>query len=241
MAADFQSAGVDDRQTVQRNGQARPPLDGLDGSAHQESAAAGNNSRQQGDLWGLAMITGAAILMALERLGIEIETDGARLRWRPAELVPGELAERILARRDEVIALLQVPGKNKFPARSDHPAHLPSKPSNDVDGIGAAIIRDTEAQLATMFASATWRAAWDERHAAIGNADGCQSVRRVVDEIMEQARFLAALGDVEAARVNCALAIATATGQHWRPCAAAAVAFVVPDNTEVLFQEQGDA
>jgi hypothetical protein len=51
----------------------------------------------------------AALLADLRSRGIELETDGARLRWRPAFLVTAPLAERIRAERAGLIALLTGP------------------------------------------------------------------------------------------------------------------------------------
>jgi hypothetical protein len=52
------------------------------------------------------MITAAALLADLSSRGIELETDGARLRWRPAFLVTGPQAELIRAHRAGLIELL---------------------------------------------------------------------------------------------------------------------------------------
>src|SRR5262245_34293911 len=52
------------------------------------------------------MTPAAALLADLRSRGVELETDGARLRWRPAFLVSGQMAERILAERAGLIELL---------------------------------------------------------------------------------------------------------------------------------------
>jgi hypothetical protein len=51
-------------------------------------------------------MSAADLLADLRSRGVELETDGARLRWRPAFLVSGPLAERILSCRAELIGLL---------------------------------------------------------------------------------------------------------------------------------------
>jgi hypothetical protein len=51
----------------------------------------------------------AALLADLRSRGIELETDGARLRWRPAFLVSAPLAEQIRFNKAELIALLRAP------------------------------------------------------------------------------------------------------------------------------------
>src|SRR5262245_26623128 len=54
-------------------------------------------------------MTAAALLGLLDSLGVELQTDGARLRWRPAGAVRPELRGRILAHRDALITLLTGP------------------------------------------------------------------------------------------------------------------------------------
>jgi hypothetical protein len=57
-------------------------------------------------------MTAAADLLAdLRSRGIELETDGVRLRWRPDFLVTGPLAERIRAERAGLIDLLTGPDR----------------------------------------------------------------------------------------------------------------------------------
>jgi hypothetical protein len=51
------------------------------------------------------------LLADLRSRGIELETDGARLRWRPAFQVPEPLAERIRSHRAELIAVLTGPDR----------------------------------------------------------------------------------------------------------------------------------
>jgi hypothetical protein len=51
----------------------------------------------------------AAMLADLRSRGIEVETDGVRLRWRPAFLVSALLAERILAERAGLVEVLTGP------------------------------------------------------------------------------------------------------------------------------------
>jgi hypothetical protein len=58
----------------------------------------------------MAMTTAEQLWADLRSRGIELETDGVRLRWRPAFLVGDRLAEMIRSRRDELIALLREPG-----------------------------------------------------------------------------------------------------------------------------------
>src|SRR5262245_49237354 len=57
------------------------------------------------------MTTPADLLADLRSRGIELETDGARLRWRPASLVTGPLAERIRSHRAGLIGLLTGPDR----------------------------------------------------------------------------------------------------------------------------------
>src|SRR5262245_37643357 len=57
------------------------------------------------------MTPALALLADLRSRGIELETDGARLRWRPAFLVSAPLAERILAERAGLIELLTGPDR----------------------------------------------------------------------------------------------------------------------------------
>jgi len=52
------------------------------------------------------MSAAAELLAELRSRGIEVETDGARLRWRPAFLVSAPLADRVRACKAELIALL---------------------------------------------------------------------------------------------------------------------------------------
>lgn len=55
------------------------------------------------------MTPAAALLADLRSRGIALETDGARLRWRPAFMVTGPVAELIRACRAELIVLLKTP------------------------------------------------------------------------------------------------------------------------------------
>jgi hypothetical protein len=52
----------------------------------------------------------AALLADLRSRGIEVETDGARLRWRPAFLVSPGTEKSIRLQRRELIDLLSRPG-----------------------------------------------------------------------------------------------------------------------------------
>jgi hypothetical protein len=52
------------------------------------------------------MTTAKALLADLRSRGIELQTDGTRLRWRPAFLVTAPQAEQILLHRAELIDLL---------------------------------------------------------------------------------------------------------------------------------------
>ncbi len=54
-------------------------------------------------------MTAAGLLADLRSRGVQLETDGTRLRWRPAFLVTGPLAERIRSQRAELIRLLRGP------------------------------------------------------------------------------------------------------------------------------------
>jgi hypothetical protein len=65
------------------------------------------------------MTMAEALLADLLARGIEIQTDGTRLRWRPAFMVTQPLAERILGQRAELIALLQ-----SDPGRAFRPCSL---------------------------------------------------------------------------------------------------------------------
>jgi len=58
----------------------------------------------------------ADLLADLRSRGVELETDGARLRWRPAFLVSASTAERIRARKAELIRLLSAPDGGRGPA-----------------------------------------------------------------------------------------------------------------------------
>jgi hypothetical protein len=57
----------------------------------------------------MAMTTAQALLADLASRGIELKTDSCRLRWRPAFMAVGALAERIISHRAELIALLTGP------------------------------------------------------------------------------------------------------------------------------------
>jgi hypothetical protein len=57
------------------------------------------------------MTPAAALLADLRSRGIELETDGARLRWRPAFLVSAPLAQRIRAERAGLVELLAGPDR----------------------------------------------------------------------------------------------------------------------------------
>jgi hypothetical protein len=59
----------------------------------------------------MAMKTAAALLADLRSRGIELETDGVRLRWRPAFMVTAPLAERLRSERPGLIELLTGPDK----------------------------------------------------------------------------------------------------------------------------------
>ena len=52
-----------------------------------------------------------ALLADLRSRGIGLETDGARLRWRPAFLVSATLAEHILAERAGLVELVTGPDR----------------------------------------------------------------------------------------------------------------------------------
>lgn len=59
----------------------------------------------------MVMTSAAALLADLRSRGIELETDGTRLRWRPPFLVSSVLAERIRIERTGLIELLQGPDR----------------------------------------------------------------------------------------------------------------------------------
>jgi hypothetical protein len=50
------------------------------------------------------------LLASLRSLGVDLQTDGTRLRWRPPSAVGPELRERILANREALLGLLIAPG-----------------------------------------------------------------------------------------------------------------------------------
>lgn len=55
------------------------------------------------------MSAAAALLADLRSRGIDLETDGQRLRWRPAFLVTDLVAEQIRAMRQDLIGLVRMP------------------------------------------------------------------------------------------------------------------------------------
>src|SRR5262249_46720684 len=55
------------------------------------------------------MMAAATLLADLRSLGVELETDGDRLRWRPAFLVNAPLADLIRVHRTGLIELLTTP------------------------------------------------------------------------------------------------------------------------------------
>jgi hypothetical protein len=57
------------------------------------------------------MTAARALLADLHSRGIELETDGARVRWRPAFLVTAPLAELIRSHRAGLIELLAGPDR----------------------------------------------------------------------------------------------------------------------------------
>jgi hypothetical protein len=52
----------------------------------------------------------SALLARLRALGVELQTDGVRLRWRPESAVGPELCNEILANKGTLISLLTAPG-----------------------------------------------------------------------------------------------------------------------------------
>jgi hypothetical protein len=52
----------------------------------------------------------ADLLADLRSRGVELETDGTRLRWRPAYMVTGPLAELVRSHRAQLIEQLKAPG-----------------------------------------------------------------------------------------------------------------------------------
>jgi hypothetical protein len=57
------------------------------------------------------MTAAAALLADLRSRGVELETDGVRLRWRPGFLVTGPLAGLVQACRADLIELLTGPDR----------------------------------------------------------------------------------------------------------------------------------
>jgi len=53
------------------------------------------------------MTTAEALLADLRSRGVELETDGVRIRWRPAFLVNEPLAAKLLRYRPDLVALLR--------------------------------------------------------------------------------------------------------------------------------------
>jgi hypothetical protein len=74
-------------------------------------------------------MTAAAVLLAeLHAMGVELQTDGARLRWRPRDAVSRDLQNEILAQRTALVSVLTrpagpAPGSQKLPAWP--PTHCP--------------------------------------------------------------------------------------------------------------------
>src|SRR5262249_17496045 len=64
---------------------------------------------------GLAMTSAEALLADLRSRGIDLKTDGCRLRWRPAFLVSAPPAAEILSPRALLIDLLTSPGASDGP------------------------------------------------------------------------------------------------------------------------------
>jgi hypothetical protein len=55
------------------------------------------------------MTTAEALLADLRSRGVELETDGTRMRWRPPLMVTGPQAEQVRLHKAELIALLAGP------------------------------------------------------------------------------------------------------------------------------------
>lgn len=53
------------------------------------------------------MTTAEALLADLRARGVEVETDGERLRWRPAFMVTAPQADKLRQHRTELVALLR--------------------------------------------------------------------------------------------------------------------------------------
>src|SRR5262245_54917437 len=51
----------------------------------------------------------SVILRKLHCLGVELQADGDRLRWRPKEAVGAELLAEMIANKSDLIALLNAP------------------------------------------------------------------------------------------------------------------------------------
>lgn len=51
-------------------------------------------------------LTALALLAELESRGVTLETDGRRIRWRPAAKMPDDLAVQVTAMKAELVSLL---------------------------------------------------------------------------------------------------------------------------------------
>jgi hypothetical protein len=84
-----------------------------------EPAAASCNGQRAEEWGGLAMTSTEALLADLRSRGIELKTDGSRLRWRPAFLVSEPQAAEILSHRALLIDLLTNPAASDGPRCKD--------------------------------------------------------------------------------------------------------------------------
>jgi hypothetical protein len=83
------------------------------------------------------MTPAEALLAELRSRGVELETDGARLRWRPRGAVTPALAEQVREHKAELVALLD--GLRKPPLSSDQAEaeRLLAELRGEIDGIKA--------------------------------------------------------------------------------------------------------
>lgn len=54
-------------------------------------------------------MSATVVLRKLHRLGVEVQAEGGRIRWRPKEAVGPGLLTELIANKDDLIALLSAP------------------------------------------------------------------------------------------------------------------------------------
>jgi hypothetical protein len=59
------------------------------------------------------MTTAQALLADLRSRGVELQSDGTRIRWRPAFLVTAAAAQQVMAHKAELVALLTGPDRSE--------------------------------------------------------------------------------------------------------------------------------